>query len=816
MPIKSRPPPKAPAKPRRPTSTPPSRKPKSKSRFGARFGTRFGATRAQRIAIVTGLVVLSLLAASGMGAAFALWYLGRSLPSAETLRNYEPLQTSRVLDSDGQVIAEMFTQRRTVVPMARIPRVLVLSVLAAEDADFYHHAGMDLPSMLRVLWKAMVQGRATQGGSTITQQVVKNLLLTPERTLERKLKELILAQRLEQELTKDEILGLYLNDINFGHGRYGVQEAARYYFDKDVERLTLSEASLIAGIPQSPARLSPRTNHEAARRRQAFVLDQLEQKRALYWDDLPVEEIAKARATEVKLAPAVSVRERAPEFAQIARQLLVEAVGEERALRGGFTLTTTLDAELEEATRNAVRTGLSSLDARQGKRAPLEGPRLNEKQLAALARTTRVDHPARKPLVVGRTYDAVVLGAEDDRHLKLSLAGALARSDIESARRYNPNSLKAPQFARAGVKVRVTLAALPEGKPAEVKLALGAEGAAIVIDARSREVRALVGGYEIVNGFNRATQALRQPGSTFKPLVYALAIRARRFTPASIVLDAPGAYEKYKPSNFETWTYEGAVRLRHGLAHSINSVAVRVIDELGPALVVDFARQLGISTPLDPSLALALGASEVRLSELTNAYATFATGGRYGPLVLVKRITDARGREVSLKQHDAPRDVLTPAEAYVVTSLLASVVEEGTGSKAKALGRPLAGKTGTSNQARDAWFAGYSASTVAGVWVGHDDDRPLGSKESGTKSALPIWMDIMRAAHGKSAPEPFVMPSGVTVVKIDPVSGLLAYEAQTNAIDEVFLAGTEPTQTALPPDVADPTTFMMEQLASPQ
>jgi penicillin-binding protein 1A len=242
---------------------------------------------------------------------------------------------------------------------------------------------------------------------------------------------------------------------------------------------------------------------------------------------------------------------------------------------------------------------------------------------------------------------------------------------------------------------------------------------------------------------------------------------------------------------------------------------VRVIDELSPPAVIDFARQLGITSPLDPTLGLALGASEVRLSELVDAYATFAVGGRYAPLSFVQRITDAQGKEVQLHGRDAARDVLTPAEAYVITSMLASVVDEGTATKAKALARPVAGKTGTSNQARDAWFCGYTPALVAGVWVGYDDHRPLGAKESGTKSALPIWVELMRAASGKSAPEPFAMPSGVASARIDPASGLLAYEGEVDAIDEVFLEGTVPVQTALPPDVADPTTFMMEQLASP-
>lgn len=790
----------------------PSKRPAPKTSKAKR--KRWLTPRTQRWLWIGGITALSLVAFVGVSGALVLWYAGRGLPSADSLRKYEFPQTTRMYDVHGEVVAEMFSERRTVVSMQKVPRVLVLSVLAAEDADFYHHIGMDLPSMMRALWKTVLAGRAAQGGSTITQQVVKNLLLTPEKRLERKLKEVILARRLEQELSKDEILGLYLNHINFGHGRYGVQEASRFYFGKNVDKLTLAEASLIAGIPQSPSNLSPRTHPEAARRRQLFVLGQLESKRALYWDDLPLEEIERARKTEVPLVVEPRIDERAPEFSALARKLLVDAVGSERAARGGFDVYTTLDLELEEQVRKALRDGLMAIDQRQGRRAPLEAPK-NDKSLAGLVKQSRIEHAARKNLRVGGTYDAVVLGADDAQHLRLSIDGALARCDISTARRYNPQGLDAPHFARPGARLRATVYALPEGKPADVRLALGPEGAVLVVDARTREVSAMVGGFEVIAGFNRALQALRQPGSSFKPVVYALGLRTRHFTPASLVIDAPGAYDKYKPGNYETWNYEGSVRLRYGLAHSINSVAVRVIDELGPASVVDFARQLGITTPLDPTLGLALGASEVRLNELVNAYATFAVGGRYLPLTFIKRIQDANGNDVELPEREEPRDVLTPAEAFVTTSLLTSVIEEGTATKAKALGRPAAGKTGTSNSARDAWFCGYTPTVVAGVWVGYDDHRPLGHKESGTKSAVPIWIDAMKAAVGKTPPEPFPMPSGVQTARIDPASGLLAYEGQEDAIDEVFLDGTAPVQTALPPDVADPTTFMMEQLALP-
>jgi penicillin-binding protein 1A len=806
---KSRAPEKPGSKSKRPrtiTTTRPST-PRAKGKGGS-------ASRGLRLLLIAlaGLALLSALSALLLGG--TLWFYGRDLPSGESLREYRPPQTTRIVDRNGVPLGEMFSERRTVVPMARIPRVLVLSVLAAEDADFYHHSGMDLPSMLRVLVKAVLHGRATQGGSTITQQVVKNLLLTPERTLTRKIKELVLARRIEQTLSKDEILFLYLSHINFGHGRYGVQEAARFYFDKDVSRLNLAEASLIAGIPQSPSRLSPRTSFDAARRRQMFVLDQLEKKRSLYWDDLPLAEIELARKTPPVLSPWKEVENAAPEVVQIAKQQLIEAVGEERAKRGGYTVVTTLDTKLEQAARNALRTGLTQLDARQARQLPLELPRLSDKQLKSSLEATRVDHPHRKELRVGGTYDAVILPAKDSAHLSLSIDGVLAEVPMDKLARFNPKGLDAKRGALPGVRVRATVDALPASGAVLARLALGPEGAALLVDARSREVLAMVGGYDAVNGFNRATQALRQPGSTFKALVYALALKSRKYTTASVLIDAPGAYDKYKPNNNETWNYEGQVRLRHALAHSINSVAVRVADELGPENIKNFAAELGITSPLEPSLSIALGASEVRLSELTNAYATLAAGGRFAQLKLVKRIQDDHGRQIKLKTSSDTRDVLSAAEAYVATQLLSSVVEEGSGVRAKALARPAAGKTGTSNQARDAWFVGYTPTLVASVWVGFDDHRPLGAKESGARSALPIWIEIMKAAHGERKPEAFPAPAGVVTVRIDKPTGLLAYEGDPNAMDEVFLEGTVPSQTARPADVADPTTFMMEQVGA--
>jgi penicillin-binding protein 1A len=754
------------------------------------------------------LVALGLGALALAGLAGVFWYFGRDLPPVDALRSYQPPQTTRVVDRNGELVGEIFLERRTVVSMEEIPRVMILSILAAEDADFYQHAGMDYAGMVRALFRVVLAGKPVQGASTITQQIVKVMLLSPERTLERKIRELILARHIEQELTKDEILYLYLNHINFGHGRYGVQEASQYYFGKDVGDLTLAEASLIAGAPQAPARLSPRTHPEAARRRQRYVLGQLERKRATHWPDLPLEAIEEARNAVVRLPPTPESTQGAPGVVALARRELLERVGDEAFQRGGHTVHTTIDLGLQREAQRALQEGLMALDARHGYRAPLAAPK---------GKARKEPPPSVEALEVGGTHDAVVTGVDEDHGLLLlDVGGHGAQVDLAGADRYNPKELPPAELAEEGARVRVSILRLadpnvPDAR-AEAQLELGPQGAIVVIDPRSRDVLAVVGSYERGAGFNRAVRAIRQPGSTFKPIVYALGIRKRLFTPATRVLDAPAVYDEWKPRNFEQWRHEGAVRLRVGLAKSINLVAVRVIDRVGPQAAVDFARQLGITTELEPSLGLALGASDVRPIELVNAYTTFAAGGRWAPYRIVSAIEDAQGQPISLPAPEPPRQALTPSEAYIVTHMLQSVVTDGTAKAAQKLGRPAAGKTGTSNRARDAWFVGYTPNVVAGVWVGFDDRRPLGRRESGGRSALPIWVDVVQAAEKDRPVLEFPVPSNVTTARIDPETGLLAYEGMEGAIDEVFLEGTVPTDRARPPDVADSQSFLMEQL----
>jgi penicillin-binding protein 1A len=417
-------------------------------------------------------------------------------------------------------------------------------------------------------------------------------------------------------------------------------------------------------------------------------------------------------------------------------------------------------------------------------------------------------------LAAGKSYEAVVVSADDARaELTLDISGHRAVAGVGDLGRWNPKRLTASAFAERGAHVQATIDSLgAKGEPARARLLLGPQGAVVIIDPRTRDVLALVGGDEAEFGFNRAVQAVRQPGSSFKALTYALAIDSGKYTPASLVLDAPEVFDEWKPDNYETWSYAGAVRLRDAVAQSINLVAVRVMSDLTPKRVVEFARSLGITTDLDPSLALALGASGVKPIELVNAYATFAAAGRYAPYRLIRSIKDSHGKKLPLPEREAPRAVMKPESAYVLTSMLQSVVLEGTAKAARKLGRPAAGKTGTSNNARDAWFVGYTPEIVAGVWVGYDDHRPLGKGESGAKAALPIWMEVIEDALGDRPAVEFPVPNGIERVRIDPKNGLRAYDGMQDALEEVFVAGTAPTQTSLPPDVVDTGGFVMEQL----
>lgn len=719
------------------------------------------------------LVVLALLSAVGVWG--VIRYHEADLPSVEQLRSgYAPPQVTRVLARDGSTLASVFTERRTVVALGDVSDVAKLAFLAAEDASFYEHKGLDYFGMLRALAANLRAGRTVQGGSTITQQVVKNLLLEPERTYRRKIRETILSRRLEQQLSKDEIFSLYLNHIYLGHGRYGIEEAARFYFGKKAAELTLPEAALLAGLVASPERYSPRKNASGAAERRRYVLSQM-----LAKGFVTAELHAEAAAAPIRLAPASEGEsELAPEVVAHVAKLLESLVGE-RARRGGYTVTTTIDPTLQAAARQAVRKNLQ----RYAERQKLEPPHTATKRrlFGAPFEGTPKPHHA---------YVGKVIRLDDKAgSVDVQLGSVVGRVQLSHEERFNPKHLPPSEFTKEGALLRVSVAQLPEGsEPVAARLELGPQAALVAMEPRTRQVLALIGSHEAVaGGLDRATRARRQPGSAFKPFVYSYALHAKRFTPATM-LDLPAS----KDGKLEA----RRISVRAALAQSDNAAAERLLGEVGAENVVQWARAAGIESRLEPTPSLALGAYEITPLEAANAFATFASGGEYAAPVLVTKVVGPDGKELPLPAAPPSRRVMNEDEAYLTTSLLSSVVKEGTAKRALALGRPLAGKTGTTNEAKDAWFVGYSTDVVCATWTGFDDALPLGWGEAGAVTALPAWIDFMKAAHDKKPATEFPRPASVVVVRIDPATGLLARADQEDAKEELFLEGTVPTETA--------------------
>ncbi len=771
------------------------------------------------------LAGLVLAAAGTITLAVVVRRIEGGLPSVADLRKgYRPPQVTRVLAKDGSLLAELYTERRTVVKLDKLPAHVKLAVLAAEDAGFYEHQGLDYIGIARAVWVNLRNKKTKQGASTITQQVVKNLLLDNQRTYRRKIREILLARRIEQELSKDEILELYLNHIYFGAGRYGIEEAALGYFGKHAAELTVAQAALLAGLPASPNGYNPRINLEAAKARRTHVLGQLRAKNfidATTYDAAMVEQI--------HLAPAIETGDDlAPEVVELVRKTIKEVAGEEAARKGGFTVETTIDPALQRLARTAVRDGAAAYD----KRWKLLGPFPPYPADGKDPKTKKKLPPQEKPFEGtpryghGDVYVGVVVGHDDlARTIDVAVGNLHGVIKLEAKDRY-AGDLAPSAWAALGTRLRVSLLAPPPTAPAAagsasgsvsavapvasslaatpakvpLRLELGPEAAFVAIDVRTKRVLALVGNIEgVVGGLDRASHAHRQPGSTFKPFVYGAALAAKKYTPASLVEATAATFGGYHPKNYEAWTKDEPVRLRDALAQSINMVAVRVAADIGPQMVVDFAHAAGISAKLQPDLAIALGAYEVTPLELAGAYTTIASGGIYEAPQILVRIVGPDGKELALPARKPPQHAFGEAEAYVLTSMMTSVVERGTAQAAKVLGRPLAGKTGTSNAAKDTWFAGFSTDVVAVSWVGYDDGKALGAGEAGARTALPAWIAWMKQAQKDRPKAEFPRPAGVVTVKIDPKTGKLPYPDQEDSIDEIFLVGTEPKETADPP-----------------
>lgn len=687
--------------------------------------------------LLAGCVLAGLCAFAFAG---VIVYYGANLPETSELRDYQPPRTTRITARDGTVLAESHVERRTVVPIDQISAEMKHAIVAAEDANFYEHEGLDYFGILRALVRNVEAGGIRQGASTITQQVVKNILLSHERSFDRKIRELILARRIEQELGKEEILELYLNHIYFGHGRYGVEEASRYYFGKRASELRLAEAALLAGIVKGPSLYSPRKNPEGALERRHYVLGQLAQKGLA-----TAEATAAADAEPIVLAdPPPPPAGASPEIVEAVEEGLAERLGA-GAREAGYEVQTSIDPPLQAAALAAVRTNLDRYAERHGLLVPF---------------VRRASDPAPfegTPQAGGRIYHGVVTGVDAAQERILLRVGTVdATLPTSALERFNPRGLEVSEAVESGAVLRVQFL----GDPAEGKLHLshGPESALVAIEVESGQVLAMVGGYGGQRGsFNRATMARRQPGSSFKTIVYAYGIHTGELSESSLLPTDPDSIPgEYRPRNHDG-RGGSRVSLRQALARSVNVSAVWALQQLGPAPVIDFARELGITSRMEPDLSLALGAYEMSPLEMAGAYAVFAAGGIQRKPTAIQRI---EGPAADALPEAEPRRVVSEEAAYAVTQLLRSVVTDGTATAAKVIPHEVVGKTGTSNDGRDAWFVGYSPGIVCAVWVGFDDNRPLGDGEGGGATALPVFVDFMQAALADEPRQEFRVPDG--------------------------------------------------------
>ncbi len=742
----------------------------------------------------------------GAGALAALYmYLSADLPRIASLKDYKPPVITTVYADDGRKIAEFFKERRIVIPLSRMPDMLKQAFISAEDARFYKHQGIDLISIVRAFFKNVEAGAIVQGGSTITQQVAKTFFLTPERSYQRKIKEAILAYRIDKRLSKDEILYLYLNQIYLGHGAYGVEAAAENYFGKHADELNLAECAVLAGLPQAPSRYSPFSHPERAKQRQIYVLNRM------------VEEgyITRAQADDA-ISRQLDIKsrrnwyiEKVPFYTEYVRQYVIKKYGEEALTTGGLKIYAAVNIDMQHIARQEILKGLKALDKRQGYRGPLR--HLKKEQIEAFTAHHQQSLTADPP-APGRTLEAVVV-AVDDRGGKVVVRmgdsrGVIAFETMRWARKPNPavayyraRARRPSDVLRSGDVILVSVKEKMKGRNAwkvSLEQTPKAQAALVCMEVESGQIKAMVGGRDFRQSqFNRAVQSRRQPGSAFKPIIYAAALD-KGYTPATVIIDSPIVYyEKgmertWKPKNYEK-KFHGPTMFRRALEKSFNVVTVKILKDIGIDYTIGYARKLGITSNLAHNLSIALGSSGVSLLELVEAYGVFANLGYRVKPVFITRIEDRDGN--ILEEGDPQREkVIDKSTAYIMTNLLQGVVKHGTGWRVKALKRPAAGKTGTTNNLNDAWFMGYTPRYVTGVWVGFDNSRSLGKGETGSRAASPIWLGFMqRVLKGKPV-RVFQVPEGVVFAKIDADTGLLPVAQSKNTFFECFKEGTEPTE----------------------
>ena len=713
--------------------------------------------------ILLGMAFTAVLGVAA-GGGYIYYHFLRDLPDFTSIKDFRPPVITEIYARDGQRIGEFYNERRIEVPYSRLPRQLVLAFVAAEDARFFEHPGVDIIGITRAFFRNLQAGHVVQGGSTITQQVVKRILLTSERSFSRKIREAVLAYRIDNYLSKDQILDIYLNNIFLGHGAYGVEAAAEEYFSKHVEDLNLAECAVLAGIPKFPSRYDPYINPMASKERQGYVLRRMAE----------VGFITQAEE-EAALQQPIRLRPYRPEwikecgyFTEQVRTLLEARFGKDTVYNMGLKVYTTADVGLHQEAQKAIEAGIDGLIQRNGYHGPLR--HLDGKERAAY-QAREVKYYKKYPPRQGLSVTALVASFDKKRQaLYLHLGGQWASLPEKGKGTQGPPTAG----LEPGDVVQVRLLSRDRRTKIWTAALIPApmvQGALFSMDLKTGKVRALIGGKDFGDStFDRATQALRQPGSAFKPIVYAAAVE-RGYRPDSILLDEPISLpggrrgEVWSPRNYDNH-FDGPISLASALAHSRNVPAVRLMMAIGVPATLRMAKTLGITSPIFPNYASALGASDLTLFELTRAYSVFPNDGALVEPAFIDRIEDRDGR-VLMDYHLQSRQALSPETARTMVQLMLGVVQRGTATRVQVLGRPIAGKTGTTNNFRDAWFIGYTPSVITGAWVGMDDDHSLGPKETGSQAAAPIFISYMKdALRGQKVEEfPETQP---TLAKKDP------------------------------------------------
>ena len=782
------------------------------------------------------LVAVVFMITLGLSAAalYIIWDVSKDLPDYKQLASWEPPVMTRMHASDGSLLAEYALERRLFVPINLIPKRVINAYVSAEDKNFYTHAGLDWHGIakagLRYVQVKLTGHGQVIGASTITQQVAKNFLLGDERSITRKLREALVVQRIEASFSKDQIMELYLNYINLGFHSYGVAAASLNYFGKPLDELTNEEAAYLAALPKGPNNYNPFTNYEKAIARRNYVLEQMQLNGYISADDL---KLATAKPLKVNPRPFGAQLFSAESFAEEARRELVAKYGKDQLDTGGYSVRTTLDPKLQIFARQAVARGLIGFDRKRGWRGPHDHVLDIGDDWARVLEKYHVpqdEAPWRVSVVLQVTDQGANVGLQpamqkDGSFGKERDQGFVPLALMQWARKYVDGEKLGPEIKKAGEVLQVgdVVYVAPSGNKDEFHLVQIPEvqGAMVAMDPHTGRVLAMVGGFSYGQSqFNRAVQAERQPGSSFKPVVYAAALD-NGYSPASVVLDAPIEIklqngDVWKPKNYEK-DFFGPSTLRRGIEQSRNTMTVRLADAMGITKVADLAQRLGIYDRMPHELAFALGAGETTLLKMTTAYADIANGGKKVDATLIDRIQDRFGhtvfkhdnRDCSACKADAytpgmpepdlidnREQVMNPYTAYQITSMMEGVVERGTGKKVQIVGKPVAGKTGTSNDEKDAWFIGFTPDLVVGVYIGFDTPKPMGRRRTGGELAAPVVADFMRLALRDKAATPFRVPRGIELIPIEVKSGKRAIYGTDGVILEAFKPGDEPPSNA--------------------